>query len=471
MASASLTNVATQVASSTTTSARAPASSRPRSSSPSTRGRRRRSPSPPRPARVQPVNATRLRTASSSVRRCRRARRRRVRTPVGVDGRHRPRRGVDGPSRCRAPASASVTRIVRLGRAPATPCARRSGRRGCRRRSGRRHDVVGERRADRAGVAVPERTHGVEQVGDIVGAGALRPAANSAAVSVGVAERHDDTDGRRATRSRRGHRAAPARWSPAATPASRDHPSISAARGQPPAAVGVGAVAGRRRASGPRGAGPSGTAPRPRSGAADGVERPPPRVGRAGDDRRQERRHAVLGAARRRARRSLRLGGEVDAVAAVDLQVDEARRHDQAGDVESSRVIRSPRPAGVMALIRPPADHDVDAACSLRSGGRCTTTTARAQLGDTVVMARFLPDLPSRDRACRPIGTERTDLDPRRRQRDVPAHADRGEERRRAFSAADRVAGDRIDQPPAELDPDATPDHDPRSTSSISNTT
>jgi hypothetical protein len=69
--------------------------------------------------------------------------------------------------------------------------------------------------------------------------------------------------------------------------------------------------------------------------------RPLGRARRRGDDRREEAGDAVAAQRSPDLPQSLRLVGQVDAECAVDLEVDEARRHQEARDVERRRGVRA----------------------------------------------------------------------------------------------------------------------------------
>ena len=215
-----------------------------------------------------------------------------------------------------------------------------------------------------------ERAHGVEQVGDVAGTGG---AAGGELVGrgIGVAERHDDARVRRASRSRRGRRAARARSSPAtrrrrATTRPRRPPTAPPTWPSGCAPLRAGDSIGPSRCS------PSGTAPEPRgTSAATASSGPLADVGRARDDRRQERRHAVPG--RRRASSAMRVGcrGDVDAVGAVDLQVDEAGRSTHRGvDVDGAA---APTPRRRSAVL----DHDGRRSTTPSGDRRCRRRSSR----------------------------------------------------------------------------------------------
>ena len=289
--------------SSTVTSARAPATRRPRSARPS------------RSAGVDvtvatasgtehPVNATRLRTASSSDRTL----------PAST------------PSALRTPSAPTVTSTAPSRAAPALDAERRDGvgdevqpvgpsaRHAIRTATGSTWMpsqisptttvVVGERGADRAGVAVGERPHGVEQVGDVAraggdGGGELGGACQSVWPIDTTTPRPTSAAMTSSGAGQLGGERSPARRRHPA-----DQPSISSALGRGEEVRGMGAPARRRQhrplevqAERHGARTPGGIASRPRR-----QRRPAHRLG-ARDHRRHERRHAVARRAPRRARR------------------------------------------------------------------------------------------------------------------------------------------------------------------------
>ena len=140
---------------------------------------------------AQPVKATRLRSASS------RRRRLPARTPAAL---RTPVASTVTPDRADHPAppsmpsaaTASVTRFSRCGseRPPRHPHGHRVDVDAVADQPG--DDVgVGEGGADRTRIAVAERAHRVEEVGDVAGTGGA-PGGELGGRGVGVAERHDD---------------------------------------------------------------------------------------------------------------------------------------------------------------------------------------------------------------------------------------------------------------------------------------
>ena len=260
------------------------------------------SPSPRASGTAQPVKATRLRTRLvERAARCRRARPPALRTPSAstVTPTAPSRRAT---ARSPSAATASVTRFSRSG-----PSARHAIA------HGDRVDVdavadrpgddtgVGEGGADRTGIAVAERAHGVEQVRDVAGTGGAA-GGELGGRGIGVAERHDDapSDERRdhvegagqLGRDRRQPHAGVAR------------PPVDRRRATaPPAGPRGGRPCGPATASVPRGAAPAAPRPARAPSAATASRARCAHIGRARDDRREERRHALLGEAPRRARR------------------------------------------------------------------------------------------------------------------------------------------------------------------------
>ena len=290
-------------------------------------------------------------------------RRRRRRAP-----RRRRSRGSGGPAR-----------------APARPSARRPGRRGCRRRSARRRPSSSARAAPIGpGVAVGERAHGVEQVGDVAGAGGDGRRRTAAAVqsvcpidttTPRVDEGGDDVERRRAARGRASTSGDAGVGRPAV-----DRRRARAARGGPPD--------GRPRrigaSIGPSRCRPSGTAPGRRRGARPRRRAPPPHV--AGGHVTTVGRNAVTpyrGSTAAELADALRLRRHVDAVGAVDLHVDEPG-HDPpaaASTGTSAAADRRRRPRS-----RPPSiTHVAVGTSAVRRHDRCR----RRPLGDTASRHRL----------------------------------------------------------------------------------
>ena len=193
--------------------------------------------------------------------------------------------------------------------------------------------VIGERRADRARRPVAERRHGIEQMGHRRRTGALR-VGHASGIGVGVPNRdrhaftdellddvestgqlrrdrdHDDARvPRPALDQRRRRRLEPAfRVRAAARRSEHRTFEVEPDRDRSPTA-GAGSPVSRK------------------SG------RPP--AGRARDDRRHERGDAVADEFGTELDDAVRLLGDVDPVGTVDLGVDEAGRHDQAGGIEA----------------------------------------------------------------------------------------------------------------------------------------
>ena len=234
--------------------------------------------------------------------------------------------------------------------------------------------------------------------------------------------------------------APPARASPAPRRALGDH-CFDLARGRAGrASAGRGRPSAVRRDRGLRSAARAAIAA-PSTGRVRPTERRAPPAARSGGQVTIVGRNAVTpysGSRRGDLADRSRIGGEVVALAAVDLDVDEARGRPAARRRRSSRVGSIASPAGVERADASLADHDVE--CLLADDrASATRPPARRSSATTVVMATFLPTSRSRP-ARRAIGTERTDLDPGRRQRDAPAQADRGEQRRRALALGERIA-------------------------------
>ena len=186
-----------------------------------------------------------------------------------------------------------------------------------------------EHGADRAGIAVVERAHRVEQVRAHRGAGV---------------EAREELAGRRRRVSERHHHAGAGELRDQLERTGElgrhgDHPHP--VRGAPAAGVAGGGFAEvRRRVGAARTGGEHrpfevqaehGCRTRAVAVRSDGVERRVAHGRRPGDDGGQERRGALDGQPRRELCHAVRFGAEVDAVAAVDLQVDESRAHPPVG--------------------------------------------------------------------------------------------------------------------------------------------
>ena len=176
-----------------------------------------------------------------------------------------------------------------------------------------------------------ERSHRVEQVGHVTGAGLPSPAANSCGRAVGVADRHDDAprrqrrdDVERAGKLGR-HRHERDAGAPSTTRRSRERRRHGGATGWAPARTGA--------SIGPSRCSPSGTAPGPCGPRGARWRGPSPD---AGGHVITVGRNAVTPCARQRGGQladALRLRRDVDAVGAVDLQVDEPGDDPAAGRV------------------------------------------------------------------------------------------------------------------------------------------
>ena len=174
-----------------------------------------------------------------------------------------------------------------------------------------------------------------------------------------------------------------------ATPAARDQPAASASSGGTSRSVRWAPARDGAR-NGPSRWSPSGAACGPMPGGAPAARAARARsrvAGGDGDDRRQPRGDAPLRQGGRHLPESLGLAPEVDADGAVALEVEEARRHEEAAGVEHVAVGRSDGGAGDATAATRPAEMVTSAHSDAIGPDDASPTIGPAPTGSPTVTA------------------------------------------------------------------------------------